>query len=167
MRDRTETFKEVQRLPLRRTAIALAIPPCGMLSLLIWQVVLGHPWGKQPMSNANIIGWTIFLWAIYFRLITVRLVTQVRDGELIVTLRGLWRSRRVPLSDIQSPEVITFDPERDYGGYGIRPFREGRAYLAGGNRGVRLKLANGAALVISSQRPADLVDSLAQGRVKS
>ena len=52
-----------------------------MLGLLIWQVILGHPWGKQPMSNANVIGWTMFLWLIYFRLITVRLVTEVRDRE--------------------------------------------------------------------------------------
>jgi hypothetical protein len=80
MSDSRQSFYEVQRFPLRRVAVALAIPPCGMVALLIWQVVLGHPWGKQPMSNANIIGWTAFLWLIYLRLITVRLVTQVRDA---------------------------------------------------------------------------------------
>ena len=52
-----------------------------MLGLLIWQVILGHPWGEHPMSNANVIGWTVFLWLIYFRLITVRLVTEVRKGD--------------------------------------------------------------------------------------
>jgi len=92
-------FYEVQRFPQRRAAVALAIPPCGMLGLLVWQVLLGHSWGKQPLSNANIIGWTVFLWIIYFRLITVRLVTEVRDTELIVTLRGFWHARQILLSD--------------------------------------------------------------------
>ena len=54
------------------------------------------------------------------RRIAVRLFTQVRRGELIIALRGLWRSRRIPLDRIQSVEIITFDVIRDYGGYGIR-----------------------------------------------
>jgi hypothetical protein len=124
----------VQRFPLRRIALALASPPCFLLGLLIWQVILGHSWGKHPMSNADVIGWTVFLGLIYFRLITVRLVTEVRKGALIVRLGGLWRLRRVPLDRIQSVKAITHDVARDYGGYGIRSTREGKAYVAGGGR---------------------------------
>ena len=153
-------FYEKQHLPLRRVAIALLVPPCIMVGLLIWQVVLGHPWGKQPMSNARVIGWTLFLWVVYLRLITVRLVTEVRDGTLVVAMRGLWRSRRISLADIQSAETITFDPERDYGGYGIRSNREGRAFIASGHQGVRLKLANGATFVVGSQRADELAGVL-------
>jgi len=149
-------FYEKQRLPLRRMGIALLVPPCIMLGLLVWQVGLGHQWGKQPMSNARVIGWTLFLWMVYLRLITVRLVTEVRDGTLVVAMRGLWRKRRIPLADIQSVETITFDPERDYGGYGIRSTRQEKAYIASGNRGVRLKLAQGSAVVLGSQRPSEL-----------
>ncbi len=128
-------FHEKQRFPLRRIGVALAAPPCFMLGLLVWQVVLGHPWGKQSMSNANVVGWTIFVWIIYFRLITVQLVTKVRGGdvrdeELLVGLRGLWRARRVPLGNIQSVETVTFDPQRDYGGYGIRSNRQGTAPIS-------------------------------------
>jgi hypothetical protein len=52
--------------------------------------------------------------------------------------------------------MLTFDPVRDYGGYGIRSNRQGTAYIAGGRRGVRLKLANGATLVVGSQKPDEL-----------
>jgi hypothetical protein len=131
-----------------------------MLGLLIWQVVLGHPWGQHPMSNGNVIGWTIFLWLVYLRLITVRLVTEVRDQTLVIAMRGLWRSRRIPLADIQSAETVTFDPERDYGGYGMRSNRQERAYIANGNRGVRLKLAKGSTLVLGSERPEELAGVL-------
>ena len=145
---------------MRRIAIALASPPCFMLGLLIWQVLLGHTWGKHPMSNGDVIGWTVFLWLIYFRLITVRLVTEVRQGELLIRMRGLWRLRRVPLDRIQSVEAITHDIARDYGGYGFRSIRGGKAYVANGGRGVRLTLAGGEKLVVGSQRPDELARML-------
>jgi hypothetical protein len=153
-------FREVQRFPLRRIALGLASPPCFLLGLLIWQVILGHSWGKHPMSNGDVIGWTVFLWLIYFRLITVRLVTEVRKGALIVRLRGLWRLRRIPLDRIKKVETISHDVARDYGGYGIRSTRDGKAYVAGGSRGVRVTLTAGEKLVIGSERPDELAAAL-------
>ena len=153
-------FREVQRFPLRRIALALASPPCFMLGLLIWQVLLGHTWGKHPMSNADVIGWTVFLWLIYLRLITVRLVTEVRQGELIIAMRGLWRLRRIPIDRIRLFETITHDIARDYGGYGIRTTRAGKAYVAAGCGGVRVTLASGEKLVLGSQRPDELAAAL-------
>ncbi len=158
--DSRPVFREVQRFPLRRIALALASPPCFMLGLLIWQVALGHSWGKHPMSNGDVIGWTVFLWLIYLRLITVRLVTEVRNAELVIALRGLWRLRRIPLDRIQSVETIAHDIARDYGGYGIRTTREGKAYVAGGVGGVRLNLAAGEKVVVGSQRPDELTAAL-------
>jgi hypothetical protein len=154
--DSRPVFREVQRFPLRRIAVALASPPCFMLGLLIWQVLLGHPWGKHPMSNGDVIGWTVFVWLIYFRLITVRLVTEVRQGALFIRMRGLWRLRRVPLDSIQSVESITHDIARDYGGYGFRSTREGKAYVANGGHGVRVTLNGGEKLVVGSQRADEL-----------
>jgi hypothetical protein len=158
--DSRPVFREIQRFALRRVALALASPPCFMLGLLIWQVMLGHTWGKHPMSNGDVIGWTIFVWLIYFRLITVRLVTEVRREELIIALRGLWRLRRVPIENIQSAEAITHDIARDYGGYGIRSTRSGKAYVAEGSRGVRVTLTTKEKLVVGSQRPDELVSAL-------
>lgn len=149
-------FYEVQGLRLLRPRILLAIPPFAMLLLLVWQVILGHPWGTKPMSNASLIGWTVFLWLVYLRLVTVRLVTDVRSGQVTVAMRGFWRERHIPLNEIRSVKVIAYDPVRDYGGYGIRIVRGVKAYIASGNRGVRLELANSGAVVIGSGRPEDL-----------
>lgn len=131
-----------------------------MLALLIWQVVLGHPSGKTPTSNGNLIGWTIFLWLVYLRLITVRLVTEVRDGELRVGLQGFWRARRIPLNSIQAVEIIDHDPARDYGGYGVRSTRDGRAYIGSAGGGVRLMLPDSEKLVIGSNRADELASLL-------
>jgi hypothetical protein len=149
-------FYEVQGLPLGRLGILLAIPPLAMLLLLVWEVILGHPWGTKPLSNASLIGWTVFLWLVYLRLVTVRLVTDVRSGQVTVSMRGFWRERHIPLHEIRSAKVVAYDPVRDYGGYGIRIARGVKAYIASGNRGVRLDLVNSGAVLIGSEHPEDL-----------
>ena len=156
----TILFHEEQRFRLKRQRVLLAIPPVGMALLLIWQVILGHPWGKQPMSNNSVIGWTIFLWLVYLRLVTVRLVTEVRTDVLAVAMRGLWRARRIPLGEIKSAKTVNYDPERDYGGYGVRTARSGTAYIAAGNRGVRLELSKGGTVLLGSERPEELVSAI-------
>ena len=153
-------FRERQSFRQRRVLLLLAIPPGAMFLLLVWQVILGHPWGTQPMSNARVIGWTVFLWLVYLRLVTVRLVTQVGPGELIVGMRGLWRERHIPLNEIKSAKIATYDAARDYGGYGIRTTRRGKAYIAGGNRGVRLELVKGGTVLIGSTRPEELLAAI-------
>ena len=157
---RNVSFHEVQSFRLKRQRILLAIPPVAMLLLLLWQVILGHPWGRRPMSNAGVIGWTIFLWLVYLRLVTVRLVTEVRPAELSVAMRGLWRKRRISLSEIAEAEAVTYDAGRDWGGYGVRSTRRGTAYIAGGNRGVRLQLVKGGTILIGSQCPEELLSAI-------
>ena len=155
-----ELFHEQQSFRQRRIRILLAIPPAAMLLILVWQVLLGHAWGTKPVSNASVIGWTIFLWLVYLRLVTVRLVTHVVPGEVSVGMRGLWRERHIPLNEIKTAKVVTYDAARDYGGYGIRMTRRGKAYIAGGNRGVRLELVKGGAVLIGSARPEELLAAI-------
>ena len=153
-------FHEEQSMRRPRLVILTAIPPLILSLLAIWQVGLGHPWGKHPMSNASIIGWTIFLWLIYLRLMTVKLVTDVGPGEISVRMRGLWRSYSIALSAVKSARAVSFDPARDWGGYGARSSDRGRAFIAAGGRGVELELVKGGVAVVGSQRPDDLARAI-------
>jgi hypothetical protein len=153
-------FHEEQRLQFLRLRVMLALPPLALLALAVWQIGLGHPWGEHPMSNGGLIGLTIFLWLVYFRLITARLVTDVQPTRVSIGLRGLWPARHISLSDITNAKVVTFQPMRDFGGYGIRSSSKGKAYLAAGIRGVRLELKNGSAITIGSERPEELSQAL-------
>jgi len=119
------------------------------------------------MSNGGVIFLTVLLVAVYIRLITVRLVTDIRSGQISVGLQGLWRMRRVPLSDIRSAVEVRYDPAAEYGGYGIRSPAKGLAYIAGGNRGVQLELKDGRKLLIGSQRTGELARSIIQARNSS
>jgi len=154
-------FREEQAIRQPRIRVLVAILPAGFTLLLVWQVVLGHQAGPHPMPNGNVVGWTVFLWLVYLRLITVRLVTTVEPGRLSVSLRGLWTVRRIAPADVRRTDVVTYRPVEDYGGYGIRLTKRGRAYIASGDRGVRLTLSKGGTILIGSQRPGDLVRSIA------
>lgn len=164
-------FHEEQRFRQRRLRVLTAVPPVILSLLAIWQVAFGHSFGKQPMSNGSIIGWSIFLWLVYLRLNTLKLVTEVRPLELTVKMRGLLRSYSIALTSIKSARPVTFHPGPDWGGYGFRSSTRGRAFLAEGTRGVELEMSNGAIVVIGSQRPDELArcinDQLARRQLAS
>ena len=120
-------FHEVQALRQWHTRLVLAMPPAAILFIAVRQLVFHRPWGSPPMSNGGLIFLTVLLVAVYFRLITVRLVTDIRSGELSVGLQGLWRKRRVPLAGIRSATEVEYDPAGEYGGYGIRSGANGLA----------------------------------------
>ncbi len=147
-----------------RMRITLAIPPLLFAGLTFWQVVLGHPVGKQSLSNASLIAFTILLALVYLRLITVRLSTEVTEAGVRVWMRGFFRERRFAASDVKSVKVITYDPIRDFGGYGIRKTRRGMVMLATGSRGVRLELVTGTRAVIGSARADELASAINRAR---
>lgn len=71
----------------------------------------------------------------------------------------------VDLGDIRSIEVVTYNPLRESRGWGVHININGERVLnARGNRGVRLRLADGGRLLIGSQRPEELARVLDQAR---
>ncbi len=153
-------FHEEQAFRQLRLRILTAIPPIAMLLMVIWQVGLGHSIGKTPMSSAGLVGWTIFVCLLYLRLVTVKLVTEVGPGEARIALRGLWRTSRIDLATVSLVDIVTFDPVRDWGGFGIRSNKRGRAYIAGGNHGVQLTFAKGKTILIESQAAGELASAI-------
>jgi hypothetical protein len=158
-------FHEEQGFSQARIRLLVAILPTAFLLLLLCQVWLGHPVGRHPLSNGNVIGWTVFLWLVYLRLMTVRLVTDLKPDHLSIALGGVWSIRKIPLAGINNAEVVTYDPA-NYGGYGIRLSPLGRAYIANGNRGVRLSRSKGPKILIGSQRPEELERAIAAARTR-
>ena len=158
--DSSVSFRESQGFRQWRLRISLAIPPLVLCLICVWQVALGHPLGKQPMSNGGLIGLTVFLWLVYLRLVTVRLVTEVREREIVIRLPGLIRKVRIPIPEIQSAATAVCNPLREFGGYGFRKGRVGKGYLASGNRGVRLELKDKTRAFLGSQKPEALLSAI-------
>jgi len=153
-------YSESQPFRHWRMQIALSVPPLAILVVACRQIFWHKAWTSPPLSNGGLIFLTLLLSAVYLRLNTVRMVTEVLQGEVVVRFRGIWKKRRVPAESIRSVATIEYDPTVDFGGYGIRSGRGGLAYIARGNRAVQLELIDGERLFIGSQKPDELAGHL-------
>jgi hypothetical protein len=158
-------FHEEQPFRQRYGKMALATPPGALLFVTIRQLVWHHPWGNPPVSNGELVFLSVLLVLVYVRLITVRLVTDLRPAEIAVGLHGLWRRRTISLSQIRTARPVEYDPIRDFGGYGIRSGLRGQAYIADGTSAVELELQDGRKVLIGSRESARLAKQITACRL--
>jgi len=162
-------FYEVQYFKQQRLTALLPAAALFMIAFFAYamyeQFVMGRPFGDEPMSDTGlgVIGpfyillGVLFLW-LY---ISGKLVTEVRPDGVYVLFHPLHRSpRHFPVPTIEKSETMTYRPIRDFGGWGIRHGRKGRAYNVYGNRGAYLTLIDGKRVLIGSQKADILADSI-------
>jgi hypothetical protein len=96
----------------------------------------------------------------------LQMTTEVTATELRVWFGWIPIYRRaIAITNIPRSGVVRYRPILDYGGWGIRIGRDGERVLnARGDRGVRLELADGTKLLIGSQRPEELAETLERAR---
>jgi hypothetical protein len=118
----------------------------------------GRAWSLEVVLGL-LIGLALLMFLIVFLL---HMTTEVNATDLFVSFA--WapsHPRVVPISAVRSVDVVTYRPIADYGCWGIRSGLDGeKAYIARGNRGVRIELTDGTRLLIGSQRPELLASVL-------
>jgi hypothetical protein len=134
----------------------------------IQQIVYHIPFGLNPSSDFILLMFWVFFgigFPLFFYLI--KLVTEVRgDGLYIRFFPFHFSFRKILLMDIKRHEVRTYNPIREYGGWGIRYGLKGKAYNICGNCGVQLELVNRKRLLIGSQRSEELANALDKFHLK-
>lgn len=103
-------FRENESFRLGYAKIALAMPPAALAIVTCRQIVWNHPWGNPPTTNGDLLFLTALTLLVYCRLITVRLVTELRLQRLSVAMKSLRRRTRLPISDIRTAIAIECDP---------------------------------------------------------
>jgi hypothetical protein len=89
-----------------------------------------------------------------------RLTVEVHADRVQIRYRPFVR-RTIWLDSVTAAEPVTYDPVREYGGWGIKGWsRRKIAYNVRGDRGVLITLADGRTVLIGSQRPEDLAAAL-------
>jgi hypothetical protein len=132
---------------------------------MIKQLGFGQPWGNRPLSDnaLAIVGPLVifFAFGVTYLFAKLKLIVEVRDDGLYIRFFPLSR-KIIRYEDIEESYVRTYSPLKEYGGWGIRYSRKGKAYNVSGNQGVQLKLSGGKQLLIGSQQPEKLADAIAQ-----
>jgi hypothetical protein len=127
------------------------------------QLILGKPFGNNPAPDGIMIVLAVlFGIGLPLFMYTMNLTTEIRSDGLYYRFFPFHLSfRRIDTKEIKEFEACTYSPIRDYGGWGIRYGRKGKAYNVSGNRGVQFELSNGKHLLIGSRKPEELAETLA------
>ncbi|UFJ42296.1 DUF6141 family protein [Brevibacillus humidisoli] len=160
-RGKRVVYQEVQRFSSIITWISILAVAGIMWYGFVQQIVRGIPFGDKPASDTGLII-LVLIFGIAFPLFffSIRLRTEVRETEIFVSLSP-FSSRSIPLNKIEQMDVCTTRPLLKHGGYGLRwSPRNGWAYTMRGKKGVQLTLSDGKKLLIGSQHPQTLAESI-------
>lgn len=118
--------------------------------------------GTHPVSN----GVLLLIWIgvglllpLFFFYSNLRVAVQ-EDGIHYRYFPFHFREQTIKKEDIQEFRQVIYNPVRDYGGYGIRISRQGRAYNVKGNKGIRITTVGGKNILFGSRIPEKFEEAL-------
>ncbi|WP_440951495.1 DUF6141 family protein [Methanococcoides sp. FTZ1] len=162
-------FREVQKFRQFWVSSLVLIPTVVTLYGAYKQLFLGQPFGNNPTSDAMMVILTaIFGFLFPLFIFSMKLVAEVREDGVYVRFFPFHLSfRKFKYPDIASYKAVHYSALRDYGGWGIRYGRNGKAYNISGNDGIMLEFRNGKHLLIGSQRTHEFLLALEQSARKA
>ncbi len=158
-------YREIQRFRQPWIWIILAamwIMTVGVFgSGLYQQIWLGKPFGNSPMSDQALIVTFILTFLLVtglnVLLATARLMIHIDKRLISYRFAPFHRDfRRIAWNNVREAEVVTYRPIRQYGGWGIRLGKEGKAFNVSGNKGLQLVMNNGERLLIGTSNEKEL-----------
>jgi len=91
----------------------------------------------------------------------IRLNTRIDDEGIHFKLRPFhWRVQTIAWEEIDQVYVRKYSPIMEYGGWGIRYGRQGKAFNIKGNYGIQVVRKNGKRLLIGTQEPERAAEAL-------
>jgi len=161
------SFHEIQKFRQKWLWIFLLL--IDMLAFIFFgygifkQLVLGQAFGSRPLPDIALVIVGLFfillLAVLTYISYTMKLITEVHNDGLTLRFHPL-TLQIIPKELIKKCEVRKYHPIREYGGWGIRYGRKGKAYTVSGTLGVQLELVPGKSLLIGSQRPEELARAI-------
>ncbi len=153
-------YSEKQRFRQWWLWLTVLTPSITIETVFIWaiyqQIFLNTQFGDNPTSNFALI-----ILAIVFGIgfgIGLPTLLYICGLDTKVTKHGMyikflpfhrkWRS--FEYENIAKAEPLTYSPLKDYGGWGIRYGRKGKAYNVSGNKGVFLTLKDKRNILVGS-----------------
>ena len=150
-------FREVQYMRHVWWVMLLVL---GIAALMWWgfvqQIIFGVPWGNNPSPDWMMwLLWLIVGIGLPLAFYWMRLIVEVLDDRIFIHYVPLLKSD-IPLAEIEVVEARTYQPIREFGGWGIRRRSGRRAYNVSGDQGVEVTLQDGRKIMIGSQKAEEL-----------
>ena len=148
-------FEEKQRLPkwlFWVTAAASVIT--AMVVCFVFKIQENTPVAAVIAVMFVLLSTPVFLWIF-------TLDTQVRqDGLYFKIYLMMPRYKKIGFDEIQECCAREYKPISEYGGWGIKWGKSGKAYNMSGKEGVQLVLQDGKRILIGSQKADELAEAI-------
>jgi len=96
-----------------------------------------------------------FIWLFY----SMKLITEIK-GDSIHIKFSPFTTQIIPFSEIIKYVIRQYRPIIEYGGWGIRFNRSGKAYTVSGNIGIQIQLSVGKGILIGTQQPNEFLQAM-------
>ena len=96
-----------------------------------------------------------FIWLFY----SMKLITEIK-GDSIHIKFSPFTTKIIHFSEIIKYEIRQYRPIIEYGGWGIRFNRSGKAYTVSGNIGIQIQLSVGKGILIGTQQPNEFLQAM-------
>ena len=96
-----------------------------------------------------------FIWLFY----GMKLITEIK-GDSIHIKFSPFTTQIIPFSEIIKYEIRQYRPIIEYGGWGIRFNKSGKAYTVSGNIGIQIQMSTGKGILIGTQQPNEFLQAM-------
>lgn len=134
-----------------------------LIDRTVREFIMAEQFGGIPMSNMGLIISTIISLLVTLLIATTRLDTMIKnDGIYVRFFPFHLKYKKHPWNTISQIFVRKYSPLSEYGGWGYRLGAKGRAFNISGNQGIQLIFTDGSKLLIGTNRPNEVKESLDQ-----
>lgn len=127
------------------------------------QVIYGEQFGNKPMSNTGLLIATCVTILLTILFVNFRLDTTIKEDGIYVRFFPFHlKFKHYTWDTLTKSFVREYSPLTEYGGWGMRlgVFGKGGAYNISGNKGLQLEFANKKKLLIGTNKPNELTETL-------
>ncbi|MEI6574696.1 MAG: hypothetical protein WCO63_00795 [Bacteroidota bacterium] len=144
------SFEESQKF--RQSWVWMLLVGVTVLSVAVSFVLT---WKEMKLTDAVVLISIPCLVVLLFYWFNLK--TRIdKDGIYYQFFPFHWKERAILWSDVETAEVIKYSPLADFGGWGIKYGRKGKAYNVSGNMGFYLTLKNNKKILFGTQKPEEL-----------
>lgn len=126
------------------------------LAIFIWgiiqQIILGKPWGENPMSNIGLLLVTLVPLGLIWFFRYLEMETRITDDAIHINYSPIAK-KTLQWKNIEKAEIIRYG----FVGFGLRlSIKYGTVFNVKGNQGLQLQLKSGRKILIGTQQPETL-----------
>jgi len=150
-------YKETQRFNQVWLYIIIAIP----LGITFWgvvqQIILGKPFGNNPAPDWILLLTFLIPVLLFVFFFNLKLYTRIDKNGIYYRFAPVHRKERwIKWNEVKDVYVRRYRPIAEYGGWGFRNGRSGKALNTSGNMGLQIEFINGKKLLLGTQNPDEM-----------